>query len=110
MLSNPSPRASNAAASSADNLKSGGVVGQVVVSAFDALVATGVGVGGAGEDRLPGPVGEGSPAGVAIEGSPAGAVGGDAAREDSPAGAAGGAASEGLPAGAAGGAASEGSP
>src|SRR5438105_4920724 len=84
MLSNPSPRASNAAVSSADNLKSGGVAGQVVVSAFDALVATGVGVGGAGEDRLPGPAGGGSPAdaagGAASEGSSA-RPGGSAAGE-----------------------------
>ncbi|HXO90597.1 MAG TPA: hypothetical protein VN849_07380, partial [Stellaceae bacterium] len=83
MLSNLSPRASNAAASSGDNVKSTGVDGRAVVAVFDAVIAASA----AGGD--------------ASEGSPVGAAGGDA-REGSPAGAAGGDASEGSPAGAAG--------
>src|SRR5438876_4961732 len=108
MLSNLSPRASNAAASS-------GIVGRVVVSAFDAVVATIASRGATSEGSLAaaagGAAGDGSPAGAvggaAGDGSPAGAVGG-AAGEGSLAAAAGGAAGDGSPAGAAGGAASEG--
>src|SRR3984893_15003173 len=89
MLSNLSPRASNAAASSGDNVKSTGTTGPSVVAGFDAVIAASA----AGGD--------------ASEGSPVGAAGGDA-REGSPAGAAGGDASEGSLAGAAGGDAREG--
>src|SRR5438552_6552927 len=95
MLSNLSPCASNAAASS-------GIVGRVVVSAFDAVVATIASRGAASEGSLAAAAG-----GAASEGSLAAAAGG-AASEGSLAAAAGGAAGEGSPAGAAGGAASKG--
>src|ERR1700724_1542513 len=78
MLSNLSPRASKATASSAVSLNSTGVVGRVVVSAFGAVVATTTAAGGA-----------------ASKGAPAGPAGG-AAGEGSPAGPAGGAASNGA--------------
>src|SRR3984893_13478390 len=103
MLSNLSPRASKATASSAVSLNSTGVIGRVVVSAFGAVVATTTAAGGAASKGSPaGPAGD-----AASEGAPAGPAGG-AASEGSPAGPAGGAASEGSPAGPAGGAASNG--
>src|ERR1700737_4950674 len=99
MLSNLSPRASNAAASSGDNVKSTGVDGRAVVAVFDAVIAASAAGGDASEGSPVGAAG-----GDASEGSLAGAAGGDA-REGSPAGAAGAAggdAREGWSAGAAG--------
>src|SRR5262249_42429137 len=103
MLSSLSPRASNAAASSADILKSLGVVGRLVVSAVDAVVATTAAGGELTEGSFAGAAGR-----AASTGSTAGAAG-RAASTGSTAGAAGRAASTGSTAGAAGRGASTGS-